>query len=67
MLNVVVDVLFKLSIDNVEFVDKLLRFVLYAYKLMIRGVDVLVVTVPRTELSELKNTDDILMNIRYLL
>jgi hypothetical protein len=34
---------------------------------MLRGVDVIVVIVPWTELSELKITDDILINIRYLL
>ena len=67
LLNIVVDVLFKLLIDNIEFVDKLLKEVLYAYKFMLRGVDVIVVIVPWTELSELKITDDILINIRYLL
>ena len=67
LLNIVVDVLFKLFIDKIEFVDKLLKEVLYAYKFMLRGVDVIVIIVPWTELSELKLTDDILINIRYLL
>jgi hypothetical protein len=31
LLNIVVDISFKLSIDNVELVDKLLRLVVYAY------------------------------------
>jgi len=60
LLNIVVDVVFKLLIFDIELLDKLDKLVLYAYKLIPSGVDVIDVIVPWTELSELKFTVDIL-------
>ena len=55
-----------LYLNNYNLIN-ILKLVLYAYKLIPSGVAVIVVIVPWTELSELKFTVDILINIRYLL
>ncbi len=44
-------VIFKLSMFNLLYVDRLLKSVLYAYILLPNGVDVIDVIVPCTEIS----------------
>ncbi len=50
------NVAFKLSIDEIELVNKLLKLELYEYVLIPNGVSVIDVIVPCTEFSDLKIT-----------